>query len=171
MRAAEATVEGMTFAVNHATPATMSAATMLTAALPAFQTVFNNQHNAADLAEGPTSEAACHTVSNVLFNALITQIAARRRPLAPTGLTAVMAGPASIRLNWLDNACNETAYRIYRRSGRGAFAIVSSLPIGTRIFKYTTPGLTAATTYTYKVVAVGTAGESAPSNLVNITTP
>src|SRR5207245_1895564 len=85
-------------------------------------------------------------------------------PAAPTGLTAT-AVPLSwtqITLSWTDNSNNETAFKIYRKSGSGAYALVGlAVPNST---SYTDTTASAATSYTYRVRA---ANDYWPSNYTN----
>lgn len=173
MRIAETTIEGAAnnVTIDHTNPSTLSATSVIAAALPTFQAIINNQHIAADLAEGPTSEQACHTQSNVRFTSLVQAIAAQKRPVTPTGLVAVAGGPTSVTLTWVDNACNETEYRVYRRKRNGKFVVISSLSANTITFTDTTAGLQTGTPYSYYVTAISPAGESNKSNIINVTTP
>ena len=173
MRTAEANIEGAASNVNvdHTVPATLSDAGVVGANAVAHQAIIDAQHAAADAAEIGTSEVAAHDQSNPMYTTLIAQIAARFRPRAPTALVAAALGPTSVQLNWTHNACNETEYRVYRRRGTGAFAQVATLPAGTITHTDTSAGLAGNTDFSYRVTAFGVAGESAPSNRVDVHTP
>jgi hypothetical protein len=173
MRIAEANIEGAAsnVAVDHTVPATLSARAVTAANAAAHQAIIDAQHAAADAAEIAGAEVFAHGQSNPMYTTLITQISARARPLAPTGLAAAAVGPAAVQLDWADQACNETEYRVFRRRGRGRFEQVATVPAGTVTFTDTSPGLVTGTTYTYFVTAAGVAGESRRSNRVDVTTP
>ena len=173
MRIAEASIEGAASNVNvdHTVPTTLSARATVAANSAAHQAILNAQHNAADTTEIIGAEVFAHGQSNPRYTTLVQQIAARARPLAPTALVAAALGPASVRLTWTDNACNETEYRVFRRRGARRFTQVATLPAGSTTFTDTSPGLVTATTYTYTVTAAGVAGQSRRSNRSAITTP
>lgn len=88
-------------------------------------------------------------------------------PAAPRNLAATLVG-SSASLTWTDDATSETGYRVERSSGSG-FVAVASLAAGAT--SWTDSGLSASTTYTYRVVATNSGGSSDPSNLASIVTP
>lgn len=173
MRVAEAAIEAPASNVNvdHTVPATLAATSVVTANAAAHQAVIDAQHALADAAEFPGAETFAHDQSNPMYTTLVAQIRARFRPLAPTALAAVAAGPANVALNWTHNACNETEYRVFRRRGTGAFAQIATLPAGSVAFTDTLPGLVGGTAFSYRITAAGVAGQSNPSNTVNVVTP
>jgi len=86
-------------------------------------------------------------------------------PSAPTNLVASVKSSSSIGLTWNASTDNVgvTGYRVYRNT-----ALVAS-PTTT---SWTDTGLTAATSYSYQVVAVDAANNaSAPSNTATASTP
>lgn len=89
-------------------------------------------------------------------------------PIAPSGLTATAAGSSQINLTWSDNSDNESGFRIERRVGAGSWGTVTSVSAGST--SYSDTGLTAATTYEYRVYAYNGAGDSAASNTASATT-
>lgn len=90
-------------------------------------------------------------------------------PAAPTTLVATPQSTTAIGLTWQDNASNETGY-VVERASSAAFTspVVTNLAAG--VTSYTSSGLTAATTYYYRVKAVNGATSSAYSNTANATT-
>jgi fibronectin type 3 domain-containing protein len=101
-----------------------------------------------------------------------TQAADTTAPTAPTGLTAAPQSPAQVNLAWTASTDNVgvTGYRVERCQGSGCttFAQVGT-PITTG---YSDTGLTASTTYRYRVRAADAAGNlSAYSSIVTTTTP
>jgi chitodextrinase len=90
------------------------------------------------------------------------------KPAAPTVLAATVLSSTQIRLNWTDNANNETSFRIERKTGAGAFQEVQTVTANTATA--TVSGLTAGTTYTFRVRARNGSGNSAYSNEVTATT-
>ncbi len=90
-------------------------------------------------------------------------------PAAPSGLTAVAASSATIDLAWVDNSVDDTGFSI-ERSGDGVnFAFLAT--VGANVVTYADNGLTADTTYWYRVNAENAAGASAWSNTASATTP
>ncbi|MFD9335716.1 chitinase [Streptomyces sp. NPDC060028] len=81
-------------------------------------------------------------------------------PAAPTGLTASATSPSSVSLSWAP-AAGATSYKVYRD---GAAPLTVTAPSAA------VTGLTASTTYTFRVAAVNAAGESPKSAPVAATT-
>jgi hypothetical protein len=92
-------------------------------------------------------------------------------PADPTNLGAVAGASTSVKLSWSDVATNnETGYEIQRSTDGG----VNFLPVVTspaNVTAYADGGLTASTSYTYRVRAVNAGGASAWTNLASATTP
>jgi chitodextrinase len=93
-------------------------------------------------------------------------------PTAPTGLAATAVSPTQIDLSWTASTDNVgvTGYRVERCQGATCttFAQVGT-PTAT---SYSSTGLTASTTYRFRVRAADAAGNlSAYSSIVNATTP
>jgi fibronectin type 3 domain-containing protein len=85
-------------------------------------------------------------------------------PAAPTGVTAT-AGTGKVTLGWTASS-GATSYNVYRSTssgGEGTTAYASGLTTTS----YTDTGVTAGTTYYYKVAAVNSAGTSAQSSEVS----
>ncbi|MFN3316012.1 MAG: fibronectin type III domain-containing protein, partial [Raineya sp.] len=91
-------------------------------------------------------------------------------PTAPTTLTATAVSQTQINLSWTDNANNETAYKVERSpNGTDSWVeIAGSLAANTNTFENT--GLTANTTYFYRVRASNAGGDSPYSNVASATT-
>lgn len=86
-------------------------------------------------------------------------------PSAPGDLSATSSG-AAVALSWLDTATNETGYRIERKEEGGTFLPVTVLPFNSNAFLdvSVSPGVF----YTYRVIALGTSGDSSPSAEVRV---
>jgi len=101
-------------------------------------------------------------------------------PAAPSNLQAAVVSNTRIDLTWADNSNNETGFRIERRTGSTWSQVAS---VGANATSYSDTGLTANTTYYYRVRAYNAAGNSpytaeasaitaliqAPSNLAAVT--
>ena len=90
-------------------------------------------------------------------------------PIAPTNLTGSVISTSQVNLSWTDNATNEDGYKIERKSGSGSYAVVGSM--GVNLTTFGDLGLSPNTTYTYRVYAYNSAGNSLQySNEVTVTT-
>ncbi|MSR87505.1 fibronectin type III domain-containing protein [Candidatus Peribacteria bacterium] len=90
-------------------------------------------------------------------------------PAAPTGLTATASGATKIVLQWTDNAAYETQYKVERKTGTGGiFSQITTLAANTVTYTSTGSG---GTTYTYRVRASNSAGNSGYSNEASATLP
>jgi len=100
--------------------------------------------------------------------ATATTSAAQTVPAAPSSLTATAASSSQINLAWVDNATNETGYSVERSTNGTTFTTVATL--GANVTTYANTGLAAATTYSYRVRASNSIGNSAYSNTATATT-
>ena len=90
------------------------------------------------------------------------------RPAAPSNLTASAASASQINLAWRDNANNETGFKIERKTGSGSWNQIAT--VGANTTAYQNTGLSASTTYYYRVRANNAAGDSSYSNEAGATT-
>jgi len=86
-------------------------------------------------------------------------------PAAPGNLMATAVSSSQINLSWADNSNNETGFMIERCA-----ATCSYISIGSNVTSYNDTGLTEKTTYTYRVKASNSGGDSAYSNSATATT-
>ena len=80
-------------------------------------------------------------------------------PAAPTGLAASAVSGTQINLAWVDNANNETGFKIERKTGAGG-TYVQIGTVGADVTTYSNTGLTAGTPYYYRVRATSAFGDS-----------
>jgi hypothetical protein len=92
-------------------------------------------------------------------------------PAAPSGLTATASGSSQVNLSWTDNSNNETGFKVQRATNSGFTVGLATFTVGAGATTYTNTGLTANTTYYYRVLATNSAGDSVPSNTGTVTTP
>ncbi|MEO7754869.1 MAG: fibronectin type III domain-containing protein, partial [Terracoccus sp.] len=98
-----------------------------------------------------------------------TQAPAPTAPAAPSGLVATAPSATAVDLSWVDNASDETAYAVERSlNGTDGWTSAASLAAGTTTFRDT--GLTASTSYSYRVRATNAVGPSTWSNVATATT-
>lgn len=86
-------------------------------------------------------------------------------PAAPTGLVAAALSTSQIKLNWTDNASNESGYSVERSIDNTSFTVVANL--GANTVTYTDSGLSVNTLYYYKVRASNASGNSLYSAIVS----
>ena len=92
-------------------------------------------------------------------------------PGAPTTLAGAAIGPESISLTWSDNSWNEDDFVIEQAVGAASTAFTFTTTADANATSLTMTGLTPGTTYRFRAKARNTAGLSAASNIVNISTP
>jgi FtsP/CotA-like multicopper oxidase with cupredoxin domain len=88
-------------------------------------------------------------------------------PAAPTNLTATILSVTQVRLNWTDNANNETGFQIERSVNGAAFALYTT--VGANVVIYTDGGVSLGNTYRYQVRAANAAGFSSYAGPVTVT--
>jgi len=89
-------------------------------------------------------------------------------PAAPTNLQAVAVSKAQINLAWTDASENETAFLVERRQGTGKWSQIASVPANA--VSYSSVGLAAGKSYSYRIRSTNSAGSSAYSNIATATT-
>jgi len=92
-------------------------------------------------------------------------------PVAPSALSATTASSSQINLSWTDNSSNETGFKIDRATDSGLTANLVTSTVGANVRTYQATGLTASTTYYFRVRATNTNGNSANTATASATTP
>ncbi len=90
-------------------------------------------------------------------------------PAAPSALGATAVAYNQIDLGWTDNADNESGFEIDRSLDGASWATIDT--VGANVTTYSDSGLSALTTYFYRVRATNGFGDSAYSNTASATTP
>ncbi len=90
-------------------------------------------------------------------------------PRAPSSLVARTVSAARIDLRWADNSSDEQGFRVERRHGTDNWTEIATL--GPNATSYANSGLRSGTTYSYRVSAYNTSGNSGYSNTATATTP
>lgn len=97
-----------------------------------------------------------------------TASGARTYPGAPTGLSATAASSSQIDLSWSAPSGGATSYKIERSpTGTGSWTEIAT---GITATSYSSTGLSASTTYYYRVRATNATGDSGYSGNANATT-
>ena len=89
-------------------------------------------------------------------------------PAAPSNLVATTFSSTQINLSWTDNANNENGFKVEQSTDGVNFTQIALL--GSNAVTYPATGLTASTTYYYRVVSFNDAGNSQYSNTASTTT-
>ena len=89
-------------------------------------------------------------------------------PAAPSNLVATTFSSSQINLTWTDNSNNENGLKVEQSTDGTTFTQIAMLNSNT--VSYPVTGLTASTTYYYRVVSFNDAGNSQYSNMANATT-
>jgi hypothetical protein len=90
-------------------------------------------------------------------------------PTAPSNLTATAASSSQINLSWTDNAAQESGFKVESAtSASGPFTQIGTT--ASNVTTFASSGLTASTTFYFRVRAYNTAGDSGYSNSASATT-
>jgi transcriptional regulator CtsR len=89
-------------------------------------------------------------------------------PNTPSNLVGTPLSSSQINLTWQDNSSDETGFKIERKTGAGSYAQIAT--VGAGVQSYNNTGLSASTTYYYRVRAYNAAGNSDYSNEASATT-
>ena len=88
-------------------------------------------------------------------------------PVDPSNFSAKTVSFRQIDLSWSDNSDDEVGFKIERKT-TGSYSEIATL--GADITSYENTGLDPSTTYTYRIIAYNTAGNSSYSNEASATT-
>ncbi|MDO9535639.1 MAG: fibronectin type III domain-containing protein [Bacillota bacterium] len=89
-------------------------------------------------------------------------------PESPSNLEAAVVTDTRVSLTWTDTSNNETGFKIERKTSTGAYSQIAAVAANSTSFLDT--GLTAGSTYTYRVRAYNAAGDSNYSNEATVFT-
>lgn len=102
------------------------------------------------------------TADNVCSGPVVT-------PTAPSGLSVGSPTASSLVLSWTDNSSDEVGFLIERSpNGSTGWGVVTTT--ASNVTSYTNTGLSASTTYYYRVRAAGASGDSAYTSVASGTT-
>jgi C1A family cysteine protease len=100
-----------------------------------------------------------------------TQPTQHAGPAAPGNLTATTVSSSQVNLQWADNSTDEEGFEIERCTGSGCSNFALLTTVGANTASLSNTGLTANTTYRYRVRAYNAEGDSVYSNTAAATTP
>jgi len=90
-------------------------------------------------------------------------------PTAPSNLTVTVRSLSALALKWTDNSSTETGFKIERRLGASKTAPFDKVAeVGSNVTEWVDTSVTEGETYTYRVRAINSGGESAASNEVGV---
>ncbi|MCS7213950.1 MAG: PQQ-binding-like beta-propeller repeat protein [Candidatus Calescibacterium sp.] len=89
----------------------------------------------------------------ITYSSFLTPVVGYSKPNAPTALSVVLTTSTAIKLSWNDNSSKEAGYILQRCTGASCTPnqVVANLPANSNT--YTDTGLSANTTYCYRVSA------------------
>src|SRR3989442_313634 len=91
-------------------------------------------------------------------------------PAAPSSLSATAASSSQINLSWTDNSSNESGFKVERCAGSGCTSFAQVATVGANVTSCSDTGLGSAATYSYRVKAWNSTGDSGYSNTSSATT-
>jgi len=138
-----------------ATPNVAGVVALIRSANPGwnFQQVIDHLYTTARPAASLTGISTTGAIANA--EAAVASVEPPTPPAAPSALTATAISDSAISLVWADNSDNETAF-VIERDGQ-----VLSTTAGANATSINDTGLAAATSYSYRVKARNSAGDSA----------
>jgi putative Ig domain-containing protein/fibronectin type III domain protein len=92
-------------------------------------------------------------------------------PAAPINLAANAASSSEIDLSWTETGTNVDGFKIERCAGTGCASFVQVAQLASNTTSFSDTGVSANTTYDYRVRAFNASGNSAYSNVAEATTP
>jgi PA14 domain/Fibronectin type III domain len=91
-------------------------------------------------------------------------------PAAPANLQVTAIWPSQIELTWNDNSSNETGFVVQYATDSAFTSGLTAVTTSANATTYRVSGLSAGTTYWFRVQATNSGGQSANSNVVSATT-
>ena len=111
---------------------------------------------------------AYNTGGNSVYSNTASATTSAAEPAAPSALSATAVSTSQINLSWADNSTNENGFQIERSPDGVTFSPLTTL--AANVTTYVDTGLSAGTTYHYRVRAYNESGPSDYSNSASATT-
>lgn len=118
--------------------------------------------------QGPPTFPVDSNVTDPYLDYYILGGGAPQAPASASNLTAVALSSSAIDLSWDDNSSNEDGFNIESSLDGNTFTALAS--VGPNTTSYSDVGLSAATTYYYRVTAYNSVGNASVSNTALATT-
>ncbi len=99
-----------------------------------------------------------------VFNPVLIPGVGGNPPAAPADLGAVAVSSSQVDLTWADVDSLETGFKIERCTGVGCSNFAQIATVGSNVTSFSNTGLSGSTSYSYRVRAYNTAGDSDYSN-------
>ena len=110
-------------------------------------------------------------VSNTtIFNPVLVTGSMGTPPVAPGNLVAAVVSSTQIDLTWVDTNSTELGFNVERCTGLGCSNFTQVATLGANVTSFANTGLTASTSYSYRVLAYNAAGNSTYSNIASAVT-
>jgi hypothetical protein len=117
----------------------------------------------------PAHSAECaRAMNNTATKVAGYRVATVSLPSAPTALVTTSITASQVSLAWTDNSTNESGFQLERSTDGVNFSVIATL--GANTTRSTGGAVSAQTTYYYRVRAYTSAGSSAYSNTLRVTT-
>lgn len=127
-------------------------------------------YNDTGLTEGTTYYYEVRAYNGAGDSAYSNEESTTTLPAAPSSLSTSASSTSQIDLSWTDNSAGETGFKIERKTEAGG-TYTEIATVAAETTKYSNSGLTAATTYYYRVMSYSAAGNSDYSNEATSQTP
>ena len=114
--------------------------------------------------------ASVNAIGDNAMSAVATAATLSTALTAPGNFSAKAFSDTRVDLTWTDTTIAETGYRVTRKLTSGSAALVTVATLAANATSYSDTGLTAATGYTYAVVAADAAARTASSRNVSVMT-
>jgi hypothetical protein len=90
-------------------------------------------------------------------------------PAAPTNLTATAVSSRQVTLSWTAGGTNQTGFVVQRSTASNSWSTIAT--VGTTTTTYSDTTVNKHKTYSYRIYAYNSSGNSPYSNTVTVTTP
>jgi subtilisin len=131
----------------------------------------SGNYNWTDDSGDGIQEPALDVSNTAIFNAALITGTGGIPPAAPANLAATAVSSTQINLTWTDSDNTETGFKIERCTGAGCSDFVQITTVAANVTSYSNTSLTGSTSYSYRVRANNTAGDSDYSNTATAVTP
>ncbi len=107
---------------------------------------------------------------NAAISGIFFSTPAQALPNPPSALSATAASSNQINLSWTDNSSNETGFKIDQATSSDFSTGLTTVTVAANATTYNATGLTASTTYYYRVRATNANGDSTNTPTASATT-